>query len=309
MMRDIRGQVVVTVTPFLRGETPDLEEIKRQTEALCLSGTDGIFPCSSTGEYPKLSFADKLRIMRTVSETNRGRKFLIAGACAVSLEEVKRCIDAARELAYDACLVCPPYYYPLKQEEVLAFYRDICAYAKDMRIIAYNVPFFTTEITLDTFRELLAIPNLAGMKDSSGNLKKISHECDLAREMKPDFVLYSGTDDCLLPSLAAGVRGCMTALSAIFPDTVKRIFTCYEAGQLEEAIRIQRSLLSFLRLADSLVFPEGYKLAAKAAGLRVGELSVLSDPAKAAAVYAGLQEEMKKIPGAGGKAPAGSALR
>lgn len=294
-MRDLSGAIGVTVTPFISGETPDFKEIEKQTEILCNSDIDGIFPCSSTGEYPKISFLDKIKIMETVARVNAGRKMLIAGACSVSIDEIKAFIDKAKELKYDACLICPPYYYPLKQDEVLRFYKEVCCYAGDMRIIAYNVHFFTTEILPDTFVQLLSIPNLVGMKDSSGNLKKISHECDLARSIKPDFIVYTGTDDCLLPALIAGCKGSMTAFGAIFPNTIKSIYKNYESGKLDKAIEIQRNILPLLRLADSLVFPDGYKLVAKAAGLKVNGVSVLSDKEKENNLYSEMQKEIRNV--------------
>ena len=292
-MKDLRGAIGVTVTPFISGETPNFAEIKRQTEILCNSSIDGIFPCSSTGEYPKISFDNKIKIMETVATANAGRKVLIAGACSVSIDEIKAFIDKAKELKFDACLICPPYYYPLKQDEVLRFYKEVCAYAGDMRIIAYNVHFFTTEILSDTFCELLKIPNLVGMKDSSGNLKKISHECDLARAIRPNFIVYTGTDDCLLPALIAGCKGSMTAFGAAFPETIKAIYNAYECGNYNKATETQRNILPLLRLADSLVFPDGYKLVVRAKGLKTGEISVLTDKEKAEKIYEQIQKEIK----------------
>ena len=293
-MKDLRGAIGVTVTPFTSGESPDFKEIEKQTEILCNSDIDGIFPCSSTGEYPKISFENKIKIMETVAKVNAGRKVLIAGACAVSIDEIKAFIDKAKELKYDACLICPPYYYPLKQDEVLRFYKEVCAYAGDMRVIAYNVHFFTTEILPDTFVQMLSIPNLVGMKDSSGNLKKISHECDLAKKLRSDFIVYTGTDDCLLPALIAGCKGSMTAFGATFPEVIKSIYKNYEIGNLNKAIEIQRSILPLLRLADSIVFPDGYKLVAKAKGLKTGGISVLTDKEKAEKLYAEMQKEIKE---------------
>jgi 4-hydroxy-tetrahydrodipicolinate synthase len=142
---------------------------------------------------------------------------------------------------------------------------------------------------------MLKIPNLVGMKDSSGNLKKISHECQVAREIRPDFIIYSGTDDCLLSSLVAGVKGSMTAFGAIFPNVIKSIYKYYQSGNMEKAIEVQQSILPLLRLADSLVFPDGYKLVAKANGLNVGEISVLSNKDKVDSLYAKMKEEIRKL--------------
>ena len=73
-MKNLSGAIGVTVTPFTGGETPDFGEIERQTELLCNSDIDGIFPCSSTGEYPKMSFENKVKIMEIAARRNGGRK-------------------------------------------------------------------------------------------------------------------------------------------------------------------------------------------------------------------------------------------
>lgn len=292
-MKQVKGAIAVTVTPIKSGTVPNYKEIERQTEILCKSSIDGIFPCSSTGEYPKLTIDDKIKIMEVVARVNNGRKLLVAGACAVSIDEIKLYIDKAKEFGYDACLSCPPYYYPLKQDEILTYYREICAYAKDMKIIAYNVPFFTTGIELSTFCEMLKIPNLVGMKDSSGNMKKIAHECDLAREMRSDFIMFTGTDDCLLSALVGGCKGSMTAFGADFPETIKEIYKNFENGNIEKAREIQDSILPLLRLADSFVFPDGYKLVAKATGIDIGEISILSNNKKVSEYYEKMKKEIK----------------
>lgn len=294
-MKKLSGAIGVTVTPLLEGDRPNYDEIIRQADELANSPIDGFFPCSSTGGYARLTVEDKLKIMEVVAKTNNGRKVLIAGACAVSLDEIKLYIDKARELGYDACLSCPPYYYPLSQGEVLNYYKEICEYAGDMPIIAYNVPFFTTAIELDTFKEMLKIKNLVGMKDSSGNMKKISHECDLAREINPDFIMYTGTDDCLLSALVAGCKGSMTAFGAIFPEIIKNIYGYYENGDMAKALNEQYKILPMLRLADGLMFPEGYKLVAKACGLKTGDLSPMCDAEKAAALYEAMTKELERI--------------
>ena len=64
----------------------------------------------------------------------------------------------------------------------------------------------------------------------------------------------------------------MTALGASMPDVVAAIYAAFDAGELALAMRLQRSVLAILRQADSLVFPLGYKLLAKAAGMKMEEI-------------------------------------
>ena len=282
--------VAVTVTPFTSGNHPDLEEIASQTAAFGESKIDAIFPCASTGEYVKMTVEDKCAILKTVSAANHGVKALVAGACAASVDEAKVYIAAAKANGYDACVVCPPYYFPQTQTDILHFYREIAACAEGLPVIAYHVPFFTTGIEMDTFRRLLEVPGITGMKDSSANMKRIAHCCDLAATARPDFRVFTGTDDCLLPALCAGCRGSMTALGASMPDVVAAIYAAFDAGELALAMRLQRSVLAILRQADSLVFPLGYKLLAKAAGMNMEEIG----GEQSAEVYAAMLQRLGK---------------
>lgn len=277
--------VGVTVTPFIGGCTPDLFAIEKQTEMLAESKTDAILPCASTGDFVKMTPADRLAVLETAAKVNKGRKVLIAGACDASVSGVLETIEKAKEFGYDAAIVCPPYYYGLSQDDVLDFYKSVAAGAK-LPVIAYHVPFFTTGIEIPTFRELLKIPQITAIKDSSANLKRISHLCDIAAETRPDFRVYTGTDDCLFPALCAGCAGSMTALAASLPDEIADIYRAFDERDIEGAMKYQRKILPVIRLADSLTFPMGYKLLAKAAGMDIAE--PFTDAEKA------LLEEIKK---------------
>lgn len=264
-------QIGVTVTPFVKDNTPDLEEIFIQTENLTRTAADGILPCASTGEFVKMAPSDRIRVLETVAKANAGQKVLIAGTCETSAAGVLQGVEAAKKFNYDACVVCPPYYYGLSQEAILVFYQEVCTAAEEMPIIGYHVPFFTTGIEISTFTELLQIENYIGMKDSSANMKRISHLCNIAAKQRPEFMLYTGTDDCLFPALCAGCTGSMTALGASMPKQIAAIYDSFDRGNIAEAMARQRAILPIIRLADEATFPVGYKLLAKAAGLHLQE--------------------------------------
>ena len=270
LTKDFR-MVAVTVTPFDENETVLLEEVRKQTEEICNSAADAILPVASTGDYVKLDLPERLDVFRAVAESNRGRKKLIASACDTSAARVLQTIRAVKELGYDACLVCPPYYYPLSQEAVYDFFRAVCEGAGDFPVIGYHVPFFTTGIEIPTFEKLLEIPNFVGMKDSSALMKRIAHICEIAAAKRPDFAVFTGTDDCLFPALCAGCFGSMTALAATMPQQIRGIYDAFDAKDMATAMRINQSILPIIRQADSLTFPVGYKLLAKAKGLNTYE--------------------------------------
>ncbi len=266
LTKDFR-MVAVTVTPFDSQEKVIIKEVKKQTEEICNSLADAILPVASTGDYVKLDLDERLEVFSAVAEANRGRKKLIASACDTSAARVLKTINAVKEMGYDACLVCPPYYYPLSQDAVYDFYKTVCEGAGDFPVIAYHVPFFTTGIEIPTFEKLLEIPNFVGMKDSSALMKRISHLCEIALAKRPDFAVFTGTDDCLFPALCAGCFGSMTALAATMPEQIRGIYDAFDECDMDKAMSINRSILPIIRQADSLTFPIGYKLLAKAKGL------------------------------------------
>ncbi len=272
-MIDPGRRVGVTVTPFIKANIPDLDEVARQTEILSESRTDAILPCASTGDFVKMTPADRVAVLATVAKANKGRKKLIAGACEASTDGVISAIEDAKKLGYNSCIVCPPYYYPLGQDAVLEFYTAVNDAAEGMPIVAYHVPFFTTGIELSTYRKLLALSNIVGIKDSSANMKLISHRVNIKSIDRPEFLVYTGTDDCLFPALCAGCYGSMTALAASLPDSIADIYDAYDAGDIKAAQANQRKIMPILRLADSLPFPVGYKLLAMQTGLHA-ELGV-----------------------------------
>jgi len=290
LTKDFR-MVAVTVTPFDENEKVLLEEVKKQTEEICNSAADAILPAASTGDFVKLDLWERTEVFRAVSEANRGRKKLIASACDTSAKRVLQTIHTVKELGYDACLVCPPYYYPLSQDAVYDFYKTVCEGAGDFPVIGYHVPFFTTGIEIPTFEKLLEIPNFVGMKDSSALMKRIAHLCNIVSEKRPDFAVFTGTDDCLFPALCAGCFGSMTALAATMPKEIRGIYDAFDARDMDKAMRINQSILPIIREADSLTFPIGYKLLAKARGLQTYEGDTPEQKAVLDAIKAKLGED------------------
>ena len=251
--------VAVLTTPVERDGHPDYSKLERLVDRLCGSEVGALFPCASTGEYVHFPLEENAEILRCVARAAGGRKRLFAGVASTTLRHSLMLMEKARQLGYEDCVACPPYYYPLSQQEVLAFYRALCQAAEGMRITAYHVPFMTTGIVPETLRELLETTPLAGVKDSSADLKRIGHIVRMAAT-RPDFQIYTGTDDCLLSALVLGCHGSMTALAGSVPGRIAALYEAWRSGDLRKAERRQSELLPLLSIADALPFPVGYKL-------------------------------------------------
>lgn len=279
----LKGAVATVITPFTEDGGISEAELRKEIRYLVSTKIRGLFPLASTGEYPFMSMAVKEQVIRITAEENHGVKTLICGACGENLTNAMALVALAHKYGYDAVVACPPYYYPQSQPEIYEFYTRLANNPYGMKVILYNVPFFTSEVSLDTVAKLVNNKNIVGIKDSSGNMKRIRHTVDLKGDRK-DFIVYSGTDDCLLPALVAGCEGSMTAMGCLLPEAIAEIYENFENGNLARAMEVQKSILPILRQADSLSFPLGYKLIAKLRGMDIGFVHQLCDPAAVAEV-------------------------
>lgn len=292
-----KGPYAVLMTPFNEDGSIDFEAYETEVEFLASSDIAGLFPCATTGEFVHTSPEENMKLIEVCAKVNRGRKSIAAGACATNLDTVEmyaRCADAC---GCDAIVVCVPYYITLPQPEVKEFFLRLSKRLPDINIILYNIPMFTGEIAVPTIEALLECDNIVGIKDSSQNMKRICHTIDIKNQKKPDFAVFCGTDDMLLPALTAGCTGSMTAMSAILPEANARIYSLYAEGKIKEAQELNMSYLKLVRLCDSLPFPAGYKLAFEKRGMRMGNKQIVSieGTEEYDRISAQMEQEMKKF--------------
>ncbi len=287
-----KGPYAVLMTPFKYDGTIDWEAYEAEVEFLARSPITGLFPCATTGEFVHMSPEENMKLIEVCAKVNKGRKRIAAGACATNLDTVELYARHAEACGCDCIVVCVPYYITLPQAEVEEFFVRLSKRIPDINIMLYNIPMFTGEISIPTYERLLQCENIIGIKDSCQNLKRIAHLVDIKDEVRPDFAVFCGTDDMLLPSLVAGCTGSMTAMSAILPEVNAKIFELFEKGEIMEAQKLNKAYLPALRLCDSLTFPAGYKLAIEKRGLVMGNKQIVAN--EGSFTYKGINERLAK---------------
>ena len=270
------GAFGVLLTPFNETGKVNFEVFDREVEFLANSDIDGLFPSATTGEFVHLSPQENMEILRRTAKIVKGRKQMAAGACSSNIDITLSYLKVAAECGYDAAVICVPYYITMPQEDVYEYFRRL-ARADIMKIILYNIPMFTGEISINTFTKLLSEKNIIGMKDSSANMKRISHLIDITKRERPEFAILSGTDDCLVPALTAGCCGSMTAFSTILPEINAEIYRRFHSGDIRGAQEMNSSYLTLIRLADSIAFPAGYKLLMEMRGYQMGQKQIVHE--------------------------------
>ena len=274
----LKGAFGVLLTPFTEDGKVDYNAYEKELDFVSKSDITGFFVCGTTGEFISLSPEQNVEMLEFAARFLKGKKKLLAGASDPNPATTIKYMKVAANLGYDATMICPPYYFTMKQEDVVRYYKYL-AKQNICDIVLYKIPMFTNTIEVPSFEELLGERRIVGMKDSSANIKQIAHEADLVRRNRPDFSLMGGTDDSLVPSLLAGCVGSVTAFSVIVPEVNARIYELFNAGKISEAMDLNQKVLRLLRLADSTMFPSGYKLVYEQRGLPMGHCQVVDEAA------------------------------
>ena len=256
------GLCTALVTPFL-GESvnyPMLQVlIRRQIEA----GVEAIVLCGTTGESPTLTMEEKLEIFRLGVQTAAGRCKIIAGTGSNCTDTAVRLSRMAAELGVDGLLVVTPYYNKTTQPGLVKHYRAICE-AACIPVIAYSVPSRTgMGIEVETCRALAKIPNLAGIKEASGDISK-------AARILEHLPLWSGNDDQTVALMALGGSGVISVASNVVPEAMNAMVRAALAGDYPLAAALQRRLLPLMDALFCQVNPIPVKAAMAIAGFDCG---------------------------------------
>ncbi|MFO7245687.1 MAG: 4-hydroxy-tetrahydrodipicolinate synthase [Thermaerobacter sp.] len=267
--KDYGRVITAMVTPFDADLQVDYGRAAELARRLVEGGCDGLVVTGSTGEAATLSFAEKVRLYRTVVEAVGDRVFVWAGTGSNNTEETVRLSRAAAEAGVDGLLLVVPYYNKPPQASLERHFTRV-ADAVDIPVMLYNVPGRTaTNMEPATVARLAQHPRIVALKESSGNLTQASA---VRRACPDDFVIYSGDDDLTLPMLAVGARGVVSVAGNVVPGAIARMIAAFEAGDVAEARRLHLRLFPFFRALFVTSNPIPVKCALEIAGFPVGGL-------------------------------------
>lgn len=273
-------------------------ELRRYVDWLIEKGVHGLYPNGSTGEFTRFTVEERRRIIRIVCEQAAGRVPVLAGAAEANVRETLAACEAYRDYGARAVAIVSPFYYKLSAESVLAYYREIARHTP-IDVTLYNIPMFASPIDLPTICQLAEYDRIIGIKDSSGDLAGMMRMIEAVRPKRPDFVFMTGWDAVLVPMLLAGCQGGTHATSCFLPELTRAIYDLTIAGKLDEALRLQRQVLT---LFDAVFaagdFPEGVRLATGLRGFDFGAgRQPLTDRQRMAIADAGgpIDQQIKQV--------------
>ncbi len=283
------GILTAMITPFTQNGV-NLEEFGKMIEYQIEGGTDALVVLGTTGEPATMTEAEKEEAITYAVKKAAGRIKIIVGTGSNNTAKAVASSVRAEKLGADGVLAVTPYYNKCTQKGLLEYYRAICAAVK-IPVIAYNVPSRTAvNILPETAEKLACIPNMAGIKEASGNMAQV---CETMRRIRGKMDLYSGEDFLNLPMLAIGGAGLISVTSNIAPALVKKMYTLVKQNKLDEANAVQDFLLPledacFLEV-NPIPIKAAYNMLGFDAGVPRAPLTELEEANKAK-----LYEEMKK---------------
>ena len=264
-----KGVYVAMLTPFSEDGSINEGETRRIVDFLCDAGVDGLFPVSSVGEYIHMDREERIRLTEIVVDQNRGRVKVTPGVGSTNPTEAIYLAEKAREMGCDGVVAAPPYFFPLSQEMIEKYYETILD-GVDIPLILYNIPLFTQPLSYDVVKRLSRHKNLVGVKDSSGSMVDFLHFLDKIRLGGGDTNLLTGREETFLACLMMGGQGCMTASCGILPEIMVKIYREWQKGNIDEARKLQFSVLLVVRAMFALPFPVGFKVALETRGFKMG---------------------------------------
>lgn len=182
----LQGIFPALTTPFYSDGAVYYKKIEHNVDRYSRTPIAGMVVLGSTGEAVMLSDEERREVLRATVEVASSEKVLIAGTGAESAIETIRLTEYAASLNYDVALVRTPHFYrpQMKPEALLAFYRTV-ADRSPLPVMLYTVPPFTAyDLPLEVITELAEHPNIIGIKESSGNVEKVSAMVKATRHIK-----------------------------------------------------------------------------------------------------------------------------
>jgi 2-dehydro-3-deoxy-D-pentonate aldolase len=275
----IRGIFTPNLVPFSDDGSINERELRRMINWLIEKGVTGLYPNGSTGEFIRLSFEERKRVIRIVAEETRGRVPILAGAAESNLTLVLEACQTYADLGCAAVSVTGPYYYKVSQESIEHFFREL-ARRSPIDIILYNIPQFSNEISVPVVTRLaLECPRIAGIKDSSRDFPRFLGTLQAIKPQRPEFSCLIGCEEILFPALLMGADGGTLATSGVVPEVIMKLYNEFLAGHWDEAKRIQLKLLDLINaMLYGTNFPEGFRAGMSLRGFHLGTTRQLLSP-------------------------------
>ncbi|HUT92150.1 MAG TPA: dihydrodipicolinate synthase family protein [Thermoguttaceae bacterium] len=253
--RPLRGIVPPMVTPLAERDALDVPGLERLVEHILAAGPAGLFILGTTGEGPSLSYRLRHELIDRVAEQVAGRVPLLVGITDTASVEAVEVADYAADAGAQAVVLAPPPYFRVGQDDLVEYVRHMAA-ELPLPVFLYNMPSCTKlAFEPETVRRLMEVPNVVGLKDSSGDMIYFHRIRELVAE-RPDFSLLLGPEELLAEAVLLGAHGGVSGGANLCPQLYVDLYRAAAAGQVDRAAGLHAKVI---RISESIytVDPHG----------------------------------------------------
>jgi len=241
---DISGIYPPIATPFDEDENISYDHLQENMNAWNKIPFKGYVVLGSNGESVSLVLEEKLKLLRAVREYAKSSHLVIAGAgCHSARETIDLCRRIADDKSADAVLIITPSYFKGSMTDVaLRKYYEKVADESPLPVILYNVPKNTgLDISAEVVAQLATHPNIIGLKESGGDITKISRIIHLTKGQ--EFQVLAGSASFMLPALLMGCIGGICGVANVMGDACCKLYELFKKNDLGAAVALQQELI------------------------------------------------------------------
>ena len=261
-----KGSNVALITPF-KDDKLDTENYIKLINFHIENGTNGLVPAGTTGESPTLSHDEHEKVIELCIKEAKGKIPVIAGTGSNSTAEAVELTKHAEKAGADGALVVTPYYNKPTQEGLYQHYKAINDNTS-LPIIIYNIPSrCVIDMTVDTMARLFELKNISGVKDATGDLKRLDQTIE---KLGHEFIQLTGEDGLAFEFNKRGGVGIISVTANIAPKLCSVMQRCSKSksdNEMKEAERIDQLLQPLHKSLFLESNPAPVKYAAKLLGL------------------------------------------
>ncbi|HUP35829.1 MAG TPA: 4-hydroxy-tetrahydrodipicolinate synthase [Candidatus Limnocylindria bacterium] len=227
------GVWLPVITPFTDGEI-DYAGYERLVDHYVRLGVTGVIPLGTTGESPTIDEAEAEALVERTVATVAGRVPILIGVGGNDTRKVVKAVKRLQKHAVQGILSVCPYYNRPGQDGLREHFTRV-AEATDRSILIYNIPYRTgVNLANETLLALAEVPNIAGVKDSSGH---VAQSLDLLRQRPPGFAVLTGEDAFFYTMLAHGGDGGILASAHVETATFLSVYERMVANDHQGALK------------------------------------------------------------------------
>ncbi len=258
------GVFPAITTQLKKDQSLDLDATARHAEVLIRSGVNGLVFLGSLGENQALTAEEKRVVMKAMIEAVGGRVKVLSGVAETSTAEATRYTRDVEKMGGDGIMLMPSMLYKGDPRETMTHFRTV-AKSTGLPIMLYNNPIsYANDLTPEMFKELSDVKNFVAIKESSGDVRRIT---DLHNVIGGRYALFTGVDNLALEASILGIDGWVAGSGIAFPEENQYFWELTRKGEWDKARAIYRWFTPLLHLDVSTKFVQYIKLMVQETGL------------------------------------------